>query len=71
MRVIFIAFPDNLTTLLYLFLCYCHGFQCYSQSRQDACVIWPSGNILYKKKVNNDPQEYLFQWGEISYAEFQ
>lgn len=24
-----------------------------------------------KKKVNNDPQEYLFQWGEISYAEFQ
>ena len=42
-----------------------------SKSRQDACVIWPSGNILYKKKVNNDPQEYLFQWGEISYAEFQ
>lgn len=50
MRVIFIAFPDNLTTLLYLFLCYCHGFQCYSQSHVKMRVLFDHVATSFTKK---------------------
>ena len=50
MRVIFIAFPDNLTTLLYLFLCYCHSFQCYSQSHVKMRVLFDHLATSFTKK---------------------